>query len=158
MWRAGVTALVCGSAVLLLLTRRVPTMMLRTRIRRHLELVHALREHAVAARSLAAKTELSAHPDRRRALKQVQSKALAQLTRGRALVDLLLLELCGERPAAPQNSRAALAALAACERRSREALAAEQAQLVRLLGMAAPPPPPGREAQARSEQQALDKE
>ena len=153
MWRA-MTALMTGG-MLLILARRLPKMLLHTRIRRHLELVHALREHAVDARSLAAMPELSAHPDRQRALKQIQAKVLAQLTRGRALVDNLLLELHGDRPAALMRSGTALAALAACEMRSREAVADEKARLTHLPGMAALSLPAGRDVQARSEQQAL---
>ncbi len=120
--------------------------------------MHSLREHAVSARSL--DRQLHAHPDRQRALRQVQTKALAQLTRGRALVDSLLLRYRrgglgahGPESADPTTS---LEALRACERRTRDALNTEADRAARLLGAAATSTrPPGRCEILAAEERAL---
>ena len=153
--RLATAGLVAGGA-LLFAWHRLPALLLRRRIRRHLDLVHALREHAVAARALSARLG-PAHPDRQRALRKLQSKVLAQLTRGRTLVDALLLELHGKRATAggPRNEKA-LCALISCEARSRAEIASETALAVDLLGPAAlSAPPPGRRELLRAEEQAL---
>jgi hypothetical protein len=149
---AAATALVVG------LWPVVARAQLRRRIRRHLELVHKLRDHAAVARALG--HCMSKYPERQRALRRVQSMTLAQLSRGRVLVDGLLLQLRGDR-AGPVGGPAALAALAACETRTREAVASERELADQLLSpaMAAaamPSAPLGRPAMLGAEQRALE--
>ncbi|KAL3921752.1 MAG: hypothetical protein SGPRY_004796, partial [Prymnesium sp.] len=160
--------LAAGGTLLALICHHIPQLILRHRIHSHLKLLHALREHALAARSLA--VQLSDHPLRQRALRKVQKEAIARLADSRAMVDDLLLLLHSYRAGvddvqlemdymrgrrAAQDFNKSRAALAACEARARSAVEAERAHASRILGSSDRPWLPGRSSLLESEQQTL---
>ena len=65
--RITVAALFAGVVLVGAIRFRLPRFMLRRRISRHLDIIHALREHAVAAKALI--IPLHAHPERQRVLR-----------------------------------------------------------------------------------------
>lgn len=156
-------AAVAATAAALLIARRVlmPHMAdraLRQLILQHVAVLGALREHAGTARRLgsALESRLSDRSElakRQRALRLVQGRTIAGLTRGRALVDELLIQLREGADARQRVAPVALAALRACEARARADLESELAAAPNETSRS--PAPPTRQETLRLEADAL---